>query len=74
MRDCLMRLRTQGSGKTSFEENDGLVVGRARDDLPRADAIVAVVSHKPFIALPVEDFQKKLVKGGCFIDVKAPRR
>jgi len=43
----------------------------AWDDLPRADAIVAAVSHKPFIALPVEDFQKKLVKGGCFIDVKA---
>ena len=41
------------------------------DDLPRADAIVAAVSHKQFIALPVEDFQRKLIKGGCFIDVKA---
>jgi len=43
----------------------------AWNDLPRADAIVAAVSYKPFIALPVEDFQKKLVKGGFFIDVKA---
>ena len=41
------------------------------DDLPRADAIVAAVSHRELLALAVEDFQKKLVKGGCFIDVKA---
>ena len=43
----------------------------AWDELPRADAMVAAVSHRSLIALPVEDFQKKLVKGGCFIDVKA---
>ncbi|MDO9164772.1 MAG: nucleotide sugar dehydrogenase [Rhodoferax sp.] len=41
------------------------------DELPRADAIVAAVSHHQFTARPVEDFQKKLIKGGCFIDVKA---
>jgi UDP-N-acetyl-D-galactosamine dehydrogenase len=41
------------------------------DDLPRADAIVTAVSHKQFTALGVEDFQQKLIKGGCFIDVKA---
>jgi UDP-N-acetyl-D-galactosamine dehydrogenase len=41
------------------------------DALPRADAIVAAVSHKQFLALPVEDFQRKLIKGGCFIDVKS---
>ena len=41
------------------------------DELPRADAIVAAVSHQQLISLPVEDFEKKLVKGGCFIDVKA---
>jgi UDP-N-acetyl-D-galactosamine dehydrogenase len=43
----------------------------AWNDLPRADAIVAAVSHKQFISLAVEDFQQKLIKGGCFIDVKA---
>lgn len=43
----------------------------AWDELPRADAIVAAVSHRQLTSLPVEDFQKKLVKGGCFIDVKA---
>ena len=41
------------------------------DALPRADAIVAAVSHKELVALQVEDFQRKLIKGGCFIDVKA---
>ena len=41
------------------------------DDLPRADAIVAAVAHREFAALGVDDFAKKLVKGGAFIDVKA---
>ena len=40
-------------------------------DLPRADAIVAAVAHKEFAALSLDDFAKKLVKGGAFIDVKA---
>ncbi|AZP10938.1 nucleotide sugar dehydrogenase [Undibacterium parvum] len=43
----------------------------AWDDLPRADAIVAAVPHRDLLALQGEDFQKKLIKGGCFIDVKA---
>ncbi|MCC6658401.1 MAG: nucleotide sugar dehydrogenase [Rhodocyclaceae bacterium] len=43
----------------------------AWDDLPRADAIVAAVSHRELAALSAEDFQRKLIKGGCFIDVKA---
>ena len=41
------------------------------EDLPRADAIVAAVSHRELTSLPVEDIQKKLIKGGCFVDVKA---
>jgi UDP-N-acetyl-D-galactosamine dehydrogenase len=41
------------------------------DDMPRADAIVAAVSHNQFTSLSVEDFQRKLVKGGCLIDVKS---
>jgi UDP-N-acetyl-D-galactosamine dehydrogenase len=40
-------------------------------ELPRADAIVAAVSHREFMALGVDDLGKKLVKGGAFIDVKA---
>ncbi len=43
----------------------------AFDDLPRADALVAAVSHRELVALAVEDIERKLVRGGCFIDVKA---
>ena len=41
------------------------------DELPRADAIVAAVAHHEFGELSIEDFGKKLVKGGAFIDVKS---
>ena len=41
------------------------------DDMPRADAIVAAVAHREYAKLTVEDFSRKLVKGGAFIDVKA---
>jgi len=41
------------------------------NDMPRADAIVAAVSHDQFTSLSVEDFEKKLIKGGCFMDVKS---
>ncbi len=41
------------------------------DDLPRADAIVAAVAHRDYMNLGLEDFGRKMVKGGAFIDVKA---
>jgi UDP-N-acetyl-D-glucosamine/UDP-N-acetyl-D-galactosamine dehydrogenase len=41
------------------------------DQLPKADAIVAAVSHREFMDLGVEAFKSKLSKGGAFIDVKA---
>jgi UDP-N-acetyl-D-galactosamine dehydrogenase len=41
------------------------------DELPRADAIVAAVAHKEYAAMTVEDFSRKLVKSGAFIDVKS---
>ena len=41
------------------------------EDLPRADAIVAAVAHQEYAALAIDDFCRKLVKGGAFIDVKA---
>jgi UDP-N-acetyl-D-galactosamine dehydrogenase len=43
----------------------------AWEDLPRADAIVAAVSHREFASLSLEELGRKLVKGGAFIDVKA---
>ena len=41
------------------------------DDLQRADAIVAAVAHRHYQNMDVDDFVRKLTKGGCFIDVKS---
>ena len=41
------------------------------EDLPRADAIVAAVAHRQYQQLSVEDIGRKVVKSGCFIDVKS---
>jgi UDP-N-acetyl-D-glucosamine/UDP-N-acetyl-D-galactosamine dehydrogenase len=39
-------------------------------DLPRADAMVAAVAHDQFLTLTPDDITRKLVRNGCFIDVK----
>jgi len=41
------------------------------EELPRADAIVAAVSHRQFRSLSTDEIARKVVKGGAFIDVKA---
>jgi UDP-N-acetyl-D-galactosamine dehydrogenase len=41
------------------------------DKLPVADAIVAAVSHKEYLAMPLADILGKLNKGGVFSDVKS---
>ena len=41
------------------------------ENLPRADALIAAVSHSEFLARPLADFQSKIVSNGCFIDVKS---
>ncbi|MEZ0236554.1 MAG: nucleotide sugar dehydrogenase, partial [Methylophilaceae bacterium] len=43
----------------------------AWEDLPRAEAIIAAVSHRELLARPLSDFQSKLAAQGCFIDVKS---
>ena len=40
------------------------------DRLPRANAIVAAVSHREFRARPVADYVAKLAPGGIYADVK----
>lgn len=40
-------------------------------DLPKANAIVAAVSHRTYLDLPLDDIACKLISGGAFIDVKA---
>jgi UDP-N-acetyl-D-galactosamine dehydrogenase len=39
--------------------------------LPRAEALVLAVAHRQFLARPLDDYVTKLIKGGCFIDVKS---
>jgi UDP-N-acetyl-D-galactosamine dehydrogenase len=41
------------------------------DDLPRADAIVAAVAHRKYQELTLEEICRKVVKHGCFVDVKS---
>jgi UDP-N-acetyl-D-galactosamine dehydrogenase len=41
------------------------------DELPRADAIVAAVGHREYDELTAEDLCRKVIRGGCFIDVKS---
>lgn len=41
------------------------------DELPRAEAIVAAVSHREFLAMDMATLTGKLVPQGAFIDVKA---
>lgn len=41
------------------------------DVLPRASAIVAAVSHQPFLAMPIERMLEKLSDSGVFVDVKS---
>jgi len=43
----------------------------AWDALPRADAMVAAVAHREYRELSTEDICRKLVRGGCFVDVKS---
>lgn len=40
-------------------------------DLPEADAMVAAVSHKEYLALPQTELLSKLKHGGVFVDVKS---
>ena len=41
------------------------------DALPRANAVIAAVAHKQFVAMPTEQLVSKLAPRGCFMDVKA---
>jgi UDP-N-acetyl-D-galactosamine dehydrogenase len=41
------------------------------ESLPRAEAMIAAVSHREFLARPLTDFHSKLTGNGCFIDVKS---
>jgi len=41
------------------------------EDLPAADALILAVPHKHYLGIPVAEYLKKIVRRGCFIDVKS---
>ncbi|HEY5799451.1 MAG TPA: nucleotide sugar dehydrogenase [Burkholderiaceae bacterium] len=41
------------------------------DELPQADAVIAAVSHTELVSRPLSDLMAKVVRNGCFIDVKS---
>jgi len=41
------------------------------ENLPRAEAIVAAVSHREYLSRPLSEYLSKVVESGCFIDVKS---
>ena len=43
----------------------------AWEDLPAADALILAVAHRRFLDLPVSAYLQKIVRHGCFIDVKS---
>jgi UDP-N-acetyl-D-glucosamine/UDP-N-acetyl-D-galactosamine dehydrogenase len=40
-------------------------------DLPRADALVLAVAHRSFLQMSADDMARKLIRGGCVVDVKS---
>lgn len=41
------------------------------EELPQADAVIAAVPHRALLQLPLSEIAAKLVRNGCFIDVKS---
>src|SRR6266404_7200315 len=41
------------------------------DGLPEAEAMVVAVAHRQFRSVGAETFARKIVEGGCFVDVKS---
>ena len=44
---------------------------RTWDELPAADAVVLAVAHKSYVERPAAEILEKIVKQGCFVQVKS---
>jgi UDP-N-acetyl-D-galactosamine dehydrogenase len=44
---------------------------RSWDELPAADALILAVPHKRYLEMPGAQIVKKIVRGGCLIDIKS---
>jgi UDP-N-acetyl-D-galactosamine dehydrogenase len=43
----------------------------AWEDLPRGDALIAAVAHRQYGELTPQDLASKVIRNGCFVDVKS---
>ena len=59
------------ASETVMRRRVGRVEGRAGDDLPAADALIAAVAHRHYRALRIEELLGKLAPRGCLVDVKS---
>ncbi|HET6756693.1 MAG TPA: nucleotide sugar dehydrogenase, partial [Burkholderiales bacterium] len=41
------------------------------ESLPQADAIIVAVAHLQFLERPIADYLRKIIRSGCFVDVKS---
>jgi UDP-N-acetyl-D-galactosamine dehydrogenase len=41
------------------------------DDLPAADAMILAVAHRQYTEKPLAELRSKIVRGGCFVDIKS---
>lgn len=41
------------------------------DDLPAADAMILAVAHRHYLEKPAAELRSKIVRGGCFVDIKS---
>ncbi|MGH8718862.1 MAG: nucleotide sugar dehydrogenase [Burkholderiales bacterium] len=41
------------------------------ENLPQADAIIVAVAHRQFLERPIADYLRKIIRSGCFVDVKS---
>jgi UDP-N-acetyl-D-galactosamine dehydrogenase len=58
-------------GDNAEAEHEYGITLTAWDQLPKADALVVAVSHREYLAMPIEQLTGSLVADGCVIDVKS---
>jgi UDP-N-acetyl-D-galactosamine dehydrogenase len=67
---CQVSVHDPIAVSSEAEEHYGVRL-RRWEELPEADAIVAAVPHRSFLAMPLRALLSKLKKNGVFIDVKS---
>jgi UDP-N-acetyl-D-galactosamine dehydrogenase len=67
---CEVSVHDPNADSSEAESHYGVTL-TSWEELPEADAIVAAVPHKTFLAMPLSTLLSRLKKNGVFIDVKS---